>query len=159
MNEKTRDQLDALLASNAKKVHASQVEANTKRQEEDSFLEEFKRLRAQVIRPVMQEFYDKLNGCGHDCNITEREEAVDPRRGTTSAQIELAVIPKGKKRISNNPYPCVSFSTVTYKKLILHYKSNCLGSGSAGPVAEHPLSAFTPEFVEGCILGMLKEIL
>ena len=132
------------------------------RSEEEAFLDEFKRLRADVIRPAMEEIGNQLEARGHEVAISEREESTDSRGRTEDAKITMSFFPSDVERSVFRPdcTPSISFLTIGYKRKIRIHASNIMPNrgGSGGPRGEFDTAEITGDFVEAQVLKLLKEI-
>ncbi len=132
--------------------------------EEVSFVEEFKRLRAEVIRPILEEFGGELRQRGHEYEIKESESGKDDQGRTLPAYIGMAVYPKDFKRSEFTKLgadtPWVGFTAWTYEKKIAFGSSNIMPGrgGSSGSSSEHKIEELTHDLVMQQVAKGLKRI-
>jgi len=164
LDSEIKKKLSAVLDEYDKAVANRQKAVEKSKSEHEKFIEEFKRLRTEVIRPVMEEFGVELRQRGHEYEIEERDETHDYEGRTLSAHITMTVYPKDiernefTKRFSDTPY--VWFHASTYEKKIHVGSSNIMTGrgGSGGPTGEYEITQVNHNFVEQQVARGLERI-
>ncbi len=163
MKKETKLTLDNLMNKYQQKLAEAKEEKEKVRSAEDVFLSAFKRLRKEVIRPVMEDFGKQLKARSHEYQITEEEESLDREGRIFDARITMFIFPVDIDRSAyrSGNTPSISFIASGHKKKIGVHASNILPTrgGSAGPRgSELDLEEVTDDLVEQEILKVLKEI-
>jgi hypothetical protein len=146
-------------------VYDGRVEAARKREaaqqaQRESFLDSFRALRQQVIRPIMEEFVGVLEAKGHVVRISETEDS--GMNDATVAGIALLVAPKsltGKPdppRLVDSPTGHVGtrFLCDKPRRKIRVYASTLSMAGDRGA---YDIEQFDADFVANHILQTLSE--
>ena len=84
--------LDNILAGYDSAVELVQQRENEKKEAEDKLLEEFKVFKKDHIKPIMEQYENKLKEYGHDCKIIDKVDS-----------IEIQILPNIIKRESYRP--------------------------------------------------------
>ena len=158
--KETESELDGLLDRYDKELAKRSEQREAAGQEQEAFLEEFKRIKTDMIRPVMQRIGDKLKERGHRCQIFEEEESADYQGKINNAKITMKIVPAGNERTSllSPDASSVSFIANKYtKKIRAHtYISMVNGGGHGGSAGEIDLNGLTSMMVERLIADVLK---
>ena len=135
---------------------------------EETFLSEFRKVRKDVIRPIMERIGSELKRRGHGYEILEPERK-ELEGKTLAVMITMNVYPKDipraefeKNEFEKHPesVPHVAFSAVRYKRSVCVSSSNIMSGrgGSGGPSGEYDLSQVKPELVESELVKGLTHI-
>ena len=162
MKKETKSQVDILMDKYKRRLTEAKKKQEQIKSEEDAFLKGFKRLRKEIIRPVMEDIGNHLKTQGHDYRISEEEESVDSEGRTRDAKITMSIFPAGVERAAytTENTPSVSFFATRYKKKIWAHRSNMMPGrgGRAGGCGEFNSEAMTSDVVEREVLRVLREI-
>ena len=157
-----KKELATLLNNYDRRLKEKREQEEKVRKVKDIFLTEFKRLRVEVIKPVMEQIGSQLKERGHDYSIEEGEERKDARGGTLDAYITMNIFPSEAKQHEYGPSstPYISFRAITYKKMITVFGSTMMPKreGSSGPRVSFGIGQTNEDLVTREILEMLKEI-
>ena len=106
--------LEMLLDNYEKRRLEEEIKQEQIQTAKEIFLEHFKEVMENVIRPAMEEIGEILEQKGHHYNIKEQEYAVDRKGFIQEAHIEFNVFPTGKtEKFQFDNHPSVSFATDT----------------------------------------------
>jgi len=165
MKKRVTLQLDALMGKYKQELAETKTRQAQTKTEEDIFLNEFKLLRREIIRPVMEDIGNELRTRGHEYGISEAEELVHPKSGTQHANITMKIIPAGfdwSAYTSFQQTPSISFFALKHDKKICVWGSNMMPGrgriGSAGPRGEFSVKEITNDVIEQEVLRVLEEI-
>lgn len=163
MDDSTKESLNKILGNYGRSVEKRTEERQREKTEHEQYLEDFGRVRQDMIRPLMEGVCAHLQGNGHRCRIEEREEKIEPDgRLTSAAQISMIVYPAefDAQKYSSMHTPEVSLSADTLREVIHAHCSalNPGGAGSAGSIGNVNPSEITKEWVERKIVEGLAKI-
>lgn len=122
-----------------------------KKSEHQTYLEHFKTLCNDIIKPAMEEIGEAIKSRGHKYSITQCEESKDDQGRTTCASIQIDILPDGKAidRINlNNPH--LSYNAGTYDNKTWSHVSTMMPGrgGSSGKGHEYKLDEITKATVQ-----------
>jgi hypothetical protein len=164
MKSDAQDRLKKILAAYdhnlAKQEH---VEA-AKRAADAAFPSRFDTLKAETIRPAIQEFVDALNAHGHEAAVREQPESSSSAGGVSRAAISLCINPKPfahKSTATNKIVIEISFSANRSERKVTVSSTNTMmnSNGSVGKRAEYEVEAITTDVVTDHILQTLQDAL
>lgn len=162
MRKETKSQIDAMMGKYEKRLGESKKVSEQTAREEETFLNEFKRLRKEVIRPVMEDIGNQLEARGHKFRISEREESIGGYGRVENAEITMRILPAGPDWSTHRPEstPHISFTATKYKKKISIHGSSMMPhrGGSGGPRGDFNTEEITSDMIEKEVLDILKEI-
>lgn len=162
MNEQTKNQLDNILNQYDKKQAEVQEVKERKQTEEEIFLEEFRRIRQNVIRPVLENIGNQLKSRGHDYEIEEPKNTTDAQGRELPPRIGMKIYPSGVERsvYRSDSTPNISFVAHTSRKNIYTHVSTMQPNrgGSAGARADLELNEINTETVETHVLKAISDI-
>lgn len=162
MKKETKLQLDSLMEKYEQKLAEAQKRQEQSKSKEDAFLNEFKRLQKDVIRPVMEDIGNQLKARGHHYRIDTEEKSVDSGGRSRDPKISIYIFPTGTNPIGYSPdrTPSVSFIATGYKKKIWVYGSDMMpnSGGSSGSIGEFNAEEITNDLVEKKILEVFKRV-
>jgi hypothetical protein len=156
MQEMLKSELERLLDAYDQKQDEALREAQRQREEGDAFVDAFRRLRAEVIRPGMEEVGETLRVRGHEYRIGEDDEGVARDGRPRSARIILTVTPV-RARSGEAAAPAVAFAASRRRRKVCVYL-RLTAANDSSPRAEYDLDRITPGLVEAELLAALKEI-
>ena len=165
MKDDTKNQLTRILgAYDEKLAEAERIDA-ANRAAHAAFPARFATLKAETIRPALQDFADVLNGSGHEVAVREQEESSSRVGGVTLATISLRITPKPFASKStaetNRNFIEITFSANrSERKITVSSTSTMISSGaSLGKRGEYAMEAVTADVVAGHVLQTLQEAL
>lgn len=164
MNSDAKNRLKKILGTYDEKL-AEQTRVETaKRAAEAAFPGRFAVLKAETIRPVIQEFVDMLSGHGHEATAREQEESSSSAGGVSYAAIPLRVNPKPfahKSTETNKSFIEITFSANRTERKVTVSSTNTMmsSSGSLGKRGEYELEAMTADLIADHLLQALQEAL
>ena len=122
MKNETKVELETLLDSYQKKQLEAKLKQDQEQYELELYLEDFKELKGNVIRPVMEEMGNILEQKGHDFKIKEREYSMDKKAFALEARIEFKIFPRSnEEEFYAENHPSVMFSSdVASRKVKVH---------------------------------------
>jgi hypothetical protein len=162
MKDEAKTQLTKILgAYDDKLAEAERIDA-ANRAAQAAFPERFAALKAEIIRPAIQEFADALNGRGHEVTVREQEESSSAVGGVTFAAISLRIVPKPftkKSADTNKSFIEVTFAANRSERKITVSSINTLinSGGSLGKRGEYDVSAVNADVVGNHVLQALQE--
>jgi hypothetical protein len=166
MKSDTKIQLKKLLGTYDQKVAEEERQAAAKRAAVEAFPVRFAALKAETIRPAIQEFIDVLASYGHEAMEREQEESLTTGRGVSFAAISLRINPKPLSQPNKPAEANKSFVEVTFsanrneRKIVVSSTSTMIHtSGSVGKRGEYEIDAVTSDVVADHILQTLEEAL
>lgn len=133
-----------------------------KRAQREEFLSNFAGRIQAVVRPVMLEAAELLGRGGHEYEIVENPDGLQPDGRTLNAAITLTIFPNGVRPTdprSDEPkgWPHIAFFVNPTKNTVLVHESAMMPGvgGPAGTAGEYPLDEVTAEVVEKHIVSVL----
>lgn len=154
--------MDEILNRYDKKRTEAQELIEQKRTEDEMFFEDFKRVRQEIIRPVLESIGDQLRSRGHDYRIEEQEAATDTQGRPQSPLIGLNIYPSGVERSRYRPdcTPRIAFvGQVSKKNLYSHVNTiGPEGGGAAGARDSFSLMEINTDIVEKQVLKAVGDI-
>jgi hypothetical protein len=164
MNTDAKNQLKKILGTyDAKLAEQERIEA-AKRAADAAFPVRFAALKAETIRPMIQEFVDVLSAHGHEATAREQEESSSTAGGVSYAAISLRVIPKPfahKSTETPKTFIEITFSANRSERKIVVSSTNTMMSsgGSLGKRGEYEIEAMTAEVIAEHVLQALQQAL
>jgi len=162
MEEDTKSKLSSLMAKHQKKAQENEQIQEKYQAENNLFIESFKRLKKDVIRPVMEEMGNAIKKEGHTFLIIEQEKTVDDKGKTEDEKIAMCFMPQknGIAAASRDRNPSISFIASDYKRKIWIHASDMTPSkgGMAGSIGEYSLEEINRELVEHKILEVFQRV-
>ena len=164
MKSEAKSQLKKILGTYDDKVAAEERKVAAKRAADAAFPERFATLRAETIRPAIQEFVDVLTGHGHEAVAREQEESSSTTGGVSFAAISLRLNPKPfafKSTEANRSFIEITFSANRNERKVTVSSTNTIvnSNGSLGKRGEYEIDAMTAEVVADHVLRTLQEAL
>jgi hypothetical protein len=158
MDDRARNELrDILSAYKARVVDSREREAKL-RLTRASFIETFRKLKAERINPVLQEFVARLNEEGHEASVADQQEASDRDGHFTPSSIALRVFPARVAEAAGHAGSRieVTFSANQHTMKVFVSSSNN-SNGSTGKRGEYDTSELTVQFVVDNVLKTIRE--
>lgn len=162
MKDETKNQLNEILGVYDEKLAESERREAAIRAAQAAFPARFASLRADMIRPVLQEVADILNGRGHEATAREQEESSSTVSGVTSAAISLRIVPKPFVHAStekNRSFIEITFSASRGERKVTVSSTNTMinAGGSQGKRGEYEVDAVTADVVADHVVRILRE--
>ena len=157
MKEANESQLQSIMQQFEQKLAKSKDAKDRQLLEEDVFYLEFKRVRTEVIRPVMDDIGDQLKAKGHTVEIAEVGDERSKRDAKITLRVAIGGVPSSAYIPENTAV--VSFCHTGHTSVSVQastpsqHKSEF--SGSRGI---HGLAEITTDLVEKKILEVLEEV-
>lgn len=128
----------------------------------EEFLSNFAGRIQNIVRPVMVEAAELLKRSGHDYEIIENSDGLQPDGKTLNAAIVLAIFPEGVRPTDpRNPdqsgWPHIAFFVNPNKNTIFVHESAMMPNigGPAGTAGEYTLDEITADVVQKHIVSVL----
>lgn len=162
MNEHRKKQLDDILNQFDKKQSEIQEKKERIKTDEEIFLDEYKRIRQEVIRPVFESIAATLKERGHDCEIEEKDNATDARGSELPPSITMKIYPSREKRSAykEDSTPRISFMPQANARQVYTHVSTIQPSqgGSAGVRDYFKVNELDTDTVEMNVLKAVADI-
>jgi len=144
-----------------KLAEAERVNA-AKRAAHAAFPGRFVTVKAEVIRPALEEIADMLKERGHDASVREWEDSSNAEGGIKSAAVSLRVVPKPfvQRAAETNPIAIeVTFSANRAERKVAVSSSNSMISqgGKVGKRGEYEIDAVTADVVTSHVIQTLQD--
>lgn len=167
MNQETRCQLNPLVMEGVQNTEKTKERKDQSKFEKSYFLDEFERLRKDVIRPVMEDIGNHLQSQGHDYCIYEHEELEHPGGFLRHGGITIKIFPVGVRYASYQDYgfgntPSASFFADSSAMMIWVYCCNKVPgeNGNSGIIIKrYECNQIGKNLVKEEIIEVLKEII
>jgi hypothetical protein len=164
MKTEAKSQLEKILGVYDDKVAEDARKVEVKRAADAAFPERFAALRAETIRPAIQEFVDQLCSHGHEATAREQEESSSTTGGISFAAISLRLNPKPfahKSVETNRSFIEITFSANRSERKVTVSSTNTIvnSNGSLGKRGEYEIEAMTADVVADHVLRTLQEAL
>jgi hypothetical protein len=164
MKIEAKNQLESILGSYDAKVAEDARKIAAKREADAAFPARFATLRAETIRPAIQEFVEELGRHGHEATSREQEESSSTIGGIALAAISLRVNPKPfahKSVETNRSFIEVTFSANRAERKVTVSSTNTIvnSNGNLGKRGEYEIEALTADVVADHVLRTLHEAL
>ena len=162
MKDEAKTQLTKIIGDyDAKLAEAARVDA-ANRAAHEAFPERFASLKAETIRPAIQEIADMLNERGHEASVREQEESSTAEGGVKSAAVSLRIVPKPFAHKSGDSSPIsieIAFSANRSGRKVAVSSTNTMinHGGTVGKRGEYELDAVTTEVVTTHVVQTLGE--
>ena len=158
MKNDIKSKLETLLDNYEKKQLEEEIKQEQIQTAKEIFLENFKELMENVIRPAMEDIGEILEQKGHQYNIAEQEYSIDRKGFIKEAHIEFNVFPTGKtEKFRFDNHPSVSFATDTGSLIVEAHGSYVMPEvrGEKYHLGTYELSEISGDLVEKEILDIL----
>lgn len=162
MDGKAARSIETILEEYNRKQRAARLEMELKKAQREEFLGNFAGTIQQVVRPVMTEAAELLKRSGHDYEIIENADGLQPDGKTLNAAIVLSIYPNGERPTDpRNPdqsgWPHIAFFVNPNRNTIFVHESAMMPNvgGPAGTAGEYALADITPEIVSKHIVSVL----
>jgi hypothetical protein len=163
MNDEDAKKLRSIVEAFKEKTDAATAKKADKKSKEAAFLEAFRKVIAETIRPALEEIVAVLKANGHDATIVQSPESrATDGRSDKHESLKLTVLPKGYTRVhDHDALPEVAFTGDTSNERIRVQVSERMPgeSGGAGPRGDHALDQITSDFVVKLTLEVLGKTL
>jgi hypothetical protein len=164
MKSEAKTELDAVLSAyDARHIEEQRLIA-AKRAADAAFPARFATLKAETLRPAIQEFVDVLSSHGHGATAIEKEESSTTTGGFSHAAISLRIHPKAfahKSPETNKTFIEITFSANRSERKITVSSTNTTinSNGNVGKRGEYEIDAMTGDIVAEQVIRTLQEAL
>jgi hypothetical protein len=159
MNDEDAAKLRSIVEAYKAKTDAAAAKKADKKSKEAAFLEAFRKMITETIRPAFEEIVAVLKANGHDATIAQSQESrATDGRPEKHESIRLTVIPKGYTKVhDHDSLPEVAFTGDTSNERIRVFVSERMPgeSGGSGPRGDHTLDQISSDFVIKLTLEVL----
>jgi hypothetical protein len=163
MKSEAKNQLEALLGKYDARLSEEERAVAATRAADAAFPARFATLRAETLRPAMQEFIDLLSTHGHWATVIEQEESSTTVGGFSHAAISLRINPKSfpHKPTTNKPFIEITFSANRSERKITVSSTNTTinSTGNIGKRGEYQIETMTADIVAEHVIRTLQEAL
>ncbi len=157
MKKENESQLESIMQKFEQKLAKSKDVHEQRQSEEDAFYVEFRRVRANVIRPAMEDVGNQLKARGHNFEISELDDERRKRDAKITMSITLGGVPSSAYTPENTVL--VSFAHTGHTSVSIQASTPSQHrSGFAGPRGNYAASEITTDLVEKKILEVLEEV-
>ena len=160
MNQDNLNELQQITSQTKTDAVFSQKKAEQKAMLE-SFNVDFKRVKTEIIWPVLIDIGNELNKLGNDYHIDEEEDMVDATAHDSPSSLQFNLYPAGLDRAYYTPdaTPYIKFYANPYaRKVGIEVSTMMPGQGgNIGTFGEYNLTQITSESVEKEVVTVLKE--
>jgi hypothetical protein len=161
MRDETRKELDTLLDIYEQKRESPKERDERKGREEAEFCASFRSRCEEIIEPLMRDIGEYLKKRGHDYQLPQYYEHVDPSGRRTCSQ-RINFYPKGIDRADfneeNTPFVVFVGRADTRKVTVTSSDKTPKADGQQVTVGERSLDAIDNVLVEERILEVLRRI-
>jgi hypothetical protein len=162
MDGRAARSIEAILDEYNKKQRAARLEMELRKAQREEFLNNFAERIQNTVRPVMVEAAELLKRSGHDYEVIENSDGLQPDGKTLNAAIVLAIFPEGVRPTDpRNPdqsgWPHIAFFVNPNKNTIFVHESAMMPNigGPAGTAGEYTLDEITADIVQKHIVSVL----
>ena len=163
MKNENKKKLESILSAFESKYKNLMKEQESKTGARKEFLDGFKRLCDEKIKPVMNEIGQILREKGHDFIIHDRRENKNEKGGTFDSRITMEIYPNGKGRGGTREFPAqVFFSAQKDKeKITVHEKKKASGTTedtTSVELKKYTLTTLSTDDIEREIMESIAKI-
>jgi hypothetical protein len=163
LDERDKRELDRIMERYKDDLEGLKAEKAKEKEAQENFMNEFNRLKREVIWPVFADIGNELSKYNHDFHISEEIESIDAIAHFQPASIAFHIYPASLDRTFYRPEstPYVAFVADRYaRKIVIRVSTMMPGTG--GVVGEHgsfETSKITRDFVAKEIVAVLQHTL
>jgi len=158
MAENSIDKLNSVLDKYEEKQTNSKNEKEKRKTEHELYLEKFRKIADEIIKPVMQEIGSVLQSKGHEYKISQIEEAKEKSGRPIHERIKMEIYPEGEPpNYINLDFPILSFVVDTCVNEVSTHVSTMMPNhgGYSKEKSKYKLSEITKEVVEEEIVSLI----
>ena len=162
MEGKAARSIEAILEEYNRRQRAEKLEMELRRAERNEFLQNFSAMISAVVRPVMEEAAELLRRSGHEYEIVENPDGLQPDGRTLNGAVTLTIYPNGvrpsdPRNTDQTGWPHIAFFVNPSKNTVLVHESAMMPGigGPSGTAGEYSLDDITGEVVEKHIVSVL----
>ena len=159
MKDEDAKKLRSIVEAYNARIDAALAKKAETKSKEAAFLEAFRKVIAETIRPAFEEIAAVLRADGHEATIAQSQESrATDERSEKRESIKLTVTPKGFTKVrDHDSRPEVVFTGDTSSERIRVYASERMPgeSGGSAPRGDHTLDKITSDFVVNLTLEVL----
>ncbi len=148
MDEATRQRLDRAFAERQQRQEAEKQRSEQSKSEHQRFLEEFERVKREVIRPVFEQYGEYMKGQGFSYKIDEAADA-----GSSDPAIQLRLALPGEEVDDSYSYLGLGFSLVTYARIVF------VNSGGARGISIEPARLDIQQVTRQLVSAKTQEVI
>ena len=157
MNKENESHLDTILHSFEQKLAKVKDAQAQRRSAEDTSYIEFKRVRTEIIRPVMDDIATQLKARGHTVELSEVGDERSKRDAKMTMRITIGGVPSSAYVPENTVL--VSFSHGAHANISIQASTPSQHrSGFPGARGDYAFSEITADLVEKKILEVLESV-
>ena len=160
MDPEAKNELTSILTAYRARLLDSQDRETKIKAARVNFVEAFRNLKADKIRPVLDEFVAQLNEAGHQASVVDQQEASDRNGQFTPASITLRIVPARIGEVVGSSTAStrveITFSANQHTMKVLVSSSNN-SNGAIGRRGDHDLGELTSTFVENNVLKTIRD--
>ena len=157
MNKEDKSHLESIMDKFEQRMAKSKDVKDQRQSEEDIFCMEFKRIRAQVIRPAMEDIGNQLKARGYNSEISEVGDERSKRDAKITMRMTIGGVPSSAYAPENTVL--VSFSHTGHTAISIHASTPLQNKrGFPGQRGSFAASEITTDLVEKKILEVLEEV-
>ena len=159
MADRMREELSKLLDGYDERRRADVEREHKARDDHARFLQDFEKLRREVIRPVFEAAGALLEERGHRYSIVEQEFAAGVEGRIGEAGITMRVVPSGTKAPLHEDQRSLSIVTRHYNRTVWINSGEAPGAGGlAGSKGAHTLDKVTKQLVEDEMIAFIARV-
>jgi hypothetical protein len=160
MDGRAARSIEAILDEYNRKQRAARLEMELRKAQREEFLSNFAGRIQSTVRPVMVEAAELLKRSGHDYEIIENSDGLQPDGKTLNAAIVLAIFPEGVRPTDpRNPdqsgWPHIAFFVNPNKNTIFVHESAMMPNIGGPAGTEYALDEVTADVVQKHIVSVL----
>lgn len=158
MSDQLKSSLDAIFDQHEAAKHAAVVKEQTRRSEEDLFVDEFLSVRATIIRPAFEKVAELVKARGHDCEVVDVGGHPNGVDVPADARVTFRILLKNPRGDQGQPH--LSAICDKAQRRVRFHESTMTPNrgGHAGPVGEVALSAVTEEVIFSKAINLVREV-
>ena len=162
MDGKAARSIETILEEYNRRQRAERLEMELRQAQREEFLQSFGARIAGVVRPAMEEAAELLRRSGHEFEIVENSDGLQPDGRTLNGAITLTIYPNGvrpsdPRNTDQNGWPHIAFFVSPSKNTVLVHESAMMPGvgGPSGTAGEYALDDITAEVVSKHIVSVL----
>lgn len=163
MKEESKKKLDSLFTNLRTQEEKIKEVLETKKTEEEKFIEDFESLCKNEIEPKMLEFQKMLFDNGYGCKITISEENRDLKGFYSEPNIKLQISKNSNSNFySSDDYPhIIFFGSKIDRKIKIHENTISQSSGGSAGMKQqiYTIETLSQDKIEKEILESIENIL
>lgn len=160
MTNFVKDTINALLSTNKRDNSKLTKEREARELKKNAFIQEYSKIKQNVLKPVLREIQDQLNHKDIHSEIKENNDTQKRiARELNSITIYFPIIYTTKKTLYDYPYVAFRANSHTETVNVCESTSGPDKKGHVAPIGDYKLSEITPELVREKVMAVLETIL